>query len=238
MLTDLPFGMTREIEPRNVGRGQYGRLLALYCDVLEKELGHRWRVVAWSQESRINEDGDVRQRLAVTIEADCDRMVFLSFTNRVNWDWPDLRHLVTVDVRTPEVHGIGGTRLVTTDHWIRVGMVKTFVHLDSPLVRGEQFTFLVDVFWPEMCLPFARGHEPDVFLVSFGEVAELISYTVVLPAEFTAKLDHVGLDPRRDSYALVMRSGADGTVEVSLTVRDVPAYRKVGLRIDRPALGA
>lgn len=231
--------MTGEIEARHWDKEPHSRLLRDYCDVLEKELDHRWRVLAWSQKSTISRNGDVRQQLAVTIAAACDRMTFVSFTNRVNWDWPEqYRERVTVDVRTPETNGIGGTRLISTDHWIRIGTVKTFVHLESPLTRGEQFTFVVDVFWPEMCLPFVRGHEPNVFLVSFGDTADLINYTVVLPAGFTAKLDHVGLDPRQDSYALVVRSGVEGEVEVSLTVRDVPAYRKVGLRMDRPPLSA
>ncbi|ROP39502.1 hypothetical protein EDD40_4891 [Saccharothrix texasensis] len=217
----------------------HSSLLAYYCDLMEFERGQRWRVQSWSQEVRVRDNGDVDQRVRVTVVAECDRLDFVSFHDRVNWDWPEKnRDRVRVEVRTPERHGIGGTRLDVTHRWLRKGQIKAFVHLDRPIVRGEEFTFVAEMFWPEKCLPFVRGDGPDSFLVSFGEITRMVEYRVVLPKRWAVNFEHFGLTPGRDDYVLTASVNQEGRMVASLTVRDLPGYRKVGLKLDTPSAPA
>ncbi|MFD0205591.1 MULTISPECIES: hypothetical protein [Saccharothrix] len=217
----------------------YSSLLAYYCELMERELGQRCRVVAWFEEARLRENGDVDQRFCVTIVAECDRLDFVTFHDRVNWDWPEKhRDRVKVEVRTPEKNGIGGTRLDTTHRWIRKGQIKAFIHLDRPISRGEEFTFVIDMFWPQKCLPFARGAGPDSFLVSFGEIAHTVECRVVLPKRWAANFEHLGLEPGQDDYVVTGFVNREGHLVASLTVRNLPGYRKVGLKLDMPSLPA
>ena len=81
------------------------------------------------------------QKVCFTVVAEYDRLDFVSFHDRVNWDWPEKHQgKVKVEVRTPESYGIGGTRLDITHRWMRKGQIKTFIHLDKPIARGEEFT--------------------------------------------------------------------------------------------------
>ncbi|GAB2997246.1 hypothetical protein [Saccharothrix stipae] len=211
-------------------------LLAYYCDLIEMERGQRWSVRAWSQEVHVSENGDVNQRIGFTVVAECDRLDFVSLYDRVNWDWPEkYRDRVRVEVRTPERHGVGGTRLDVTHRWIRKGQIKAFVHFDRPIFRGEEFTLVVDVFWPEKCLPFVRGDGPDSFLVSFSEITHVVEFRIVLPKQWAVNFEHLGLTPGRDDYVLTASVNREGRMVASLTVRDLPGYRKVGVKLDTPS---
>ncbi|MCC8249089.1 hypothetical protein [Saccharothrix luteola] len=139
-----------------------------------------------------------------------------------------------VEVRTPARHGLGGTRLDSTHRWIRKGQVKAFVHLDRPIFRGEEFTFVADVFWPKKCLPFVSGDGPDSFLVSFSEITKVVEYRIVLPKRWAVNFEHLGLTPG-DDYVLTASLDREGRMVASLTVRDLPGYRKVGLKLDTPS---
>ncbi|MFI9006878.1 hypothetical protein ACIGNX_06580 [Actinosynnema sp. NPDC053489] len=220
--------------PRKSARSDlYPELLAYYCDLIERERGQRWRVQAWAQEVRVGENGDVDQRLCFTVVAECDRLDFVSFHDGVNWNWPQAHQdQVRIEVRTSERHGLGGTRLDITHHWTRGGRIKTFIHLDRPISRGEEFTFVADISWPRKCLPFVRGEGPDSFLVSFSEITSLIEYRIVLPKRWTVNFEHLGLIPGRDDYVLTASVNRDGCPVASLTVRDLPSYRKVGMKLD------
>lgn len=211
-------------------------LLAYYCDLIERECGQRWRVKAWLQDVHVNENGDADQRICFTVVAECDRLDFVSFHDRVGWDWPD-RHKarVRVEVRTPERNGIGGTRLDITHRWMRTSLIKVFVHLDRPIFRGEEFTLVVDLFWPAKCLPFVRGNGPDRFLVSFSEITQMVEYRIVLPKRWAVNFEHLGLTPGQDDYVLNAFVNREGHTVASLTVRDLPGYRKVGLKLDKPS---
>ncbi|MGM1058799.1 hypothetical protein [Saccharothrix sp. Mg75] len=179
------------------------------------------------------ENGDVRQRLLFTISAECDRLDFVSFHDAVDWDWPAKhRDRVRIEVRSPEVDGVGGARLDVTHRRSGDRRLRSFIHFDRPLTRGEEFTAVVEVFWPAMCLPFVLGHGPDRFTSSFGETARLVSHRVLVPKKWAVKFEHVGVLPGRDDYALTVSHNARNQVEASLTVRDVPGYRKVGLKFD------
>ena len=129
-------------------------------------------------------------------------------------------------------HGIGGTRLDITHRWMRKGLIKTFVHLDRPIFRGEEFTFVVEMFWPEKCLPFVQGAGPDSFLVSSSEIAHMVEYRVVFPKRWVVNFEHLGLTPGQDDYVVTAFVNRDGHMVASLTVRDLPGYRKVGLKLD------
>ncbi|MFE2751051.1 hypothetical protein ACFXGA_03495 [Actinosynnema sp. NPDC059335] len=187
----------------------------------------------------MSENGDVRKKLSFTVAADSDRLDFVSFHEGVNWDWPEKhRDGVKIEVRTPEIRGVGGTRLDVTHQWVRRNTVMTYVHLDEPIVRDDEFTFVVDIFWPAMCLPFVRGKRSDSFLASFAETAGVVEFRIVLPKRWVVRFDHLGLTPSRDDYVLTASVDREGRTVASLVVRDLPGYRKVGLKLDLPSVAA
>lgn len=208
------------------------RLLLHYCDMLEKRYGREWAVKDWHQDVDILANGDVRQRIAFTIVARCDELNFVSFTDRVNWDWPvRFKRRVQVHVRSVEVGGEGGTRFAVSTFWLDDKKLKTFVHLDDPVPRDAEVSLVVDIYWPARCLPLVRGHAPDEFLVSFSEPVASARYVITLPAGYHVRVDRVGLRSG-DRYALQHVRHRTGGTEVSLSVNDVEPYRKVGVKID------
>ncbi|GGP80295.1 hypothetical protein GCM10010185_62660 [Saccharothrix coeruleofusca] len=186
----------------------------------------------------IGGNGDVCKRMVFTVVADSDRLDFVSFFERVDWDWPlKWRNRVSVEVRTSTNGGSGGVRLDTTHQWTE-RLVKTFVHFDRAMRRGEKITLTAEVCWPAMCLPFVRGRGPDVFLVSFTDVTSLVEHVVVLPKGWQVNYEELGLTEGEDSYAIATSLNRDGRVEAALTARDVPGHRKIGLKLDRRPVAA
>ncbi|MBB5954486.1 hypothetical protein FHS29_001056 [Saccharothrix tamanrassetensis] len=209
------------------------RLLLRYCDTLEKRHGRKWAVKYWHQEVDIRSNGDVHQHIAFTIVVRCDELDFCSFTDRTNWDWPvRLIRRVKVKVRSVQVGGEGGTRFGVTTAWLDHRRLKTMVHLDEPALRGEEVSFVVDVFWPAKCAPFMKGYLPDELLVSFGEIVPFAQYVITLPVGYHVRVDKLGLVPTRDDYTLTQTVNRAGQPETTLTVCDIPAYRKVGVKLD------
>jgi hypothetical protein len=210
------------------------QLLLRYCNTLEKRHGQKWAVNDWLQEVDIQANGDVRQRISFTIVVMCDLLDFCSFTDRTNWDWPDrYKRRVKVKVRSVEVGGEGGTRFGFTTAWIdNTSKLKVMVHLDEPASRGSEVSFRVDLFWPAKCAPLMRGYEADELLVSFGATIPHARYVITLPAGYHVRVDKLGLVPGRDDYELTKAINRAGQPETTLTVRDIEAYRKVGIKLD------
>ncbi|MEU6150934.1 hypothetical protein ABZ816_13125 [Actinosynnema sp. NPDC047251] len=215
-------------------RDRSGReLLLRYGDALEKRHGRKWAVRDWLQEVDIKSNGDVRQRIAFTIVVCCDELDFCSFTDRVNWDWPvRLKRRVRVKVRSVEVGGEGGTRFGVSAAWLDHQRLKTMIHLDEPAPRDAEVSFVVDVDWPAKCAPFVKGYLPDELLVSFGNTIACARYVITLPAGYHVRVDKLGLVPGRDVYELTQSVNDAGRPRLTLVVRDLPAYRKVGVKLD------
>lgn len=215
------------------------KLLAHYCDSLEKVHGQRWRIVDWVQEVQVSENGDAREEWEFSVVADCDRLEFVSFHSSTNWDWPEkYRRKVRVDVRTSRRGKWGGMRLDATHCWIRRETVKTFVHLDRPLSRGQRISLAVEVFWPAKCLPFVRGYTPDEFRVAFANAVPLVRYVVALPRGWHVISEGVGFAEDEDGYSLTAGLNRHGQMEMVLTAQDVPEYRRIGLKVDRRPVAA
>ncbi|XVV03670.1 hypothetical protein ACQPW3_41240 [Actinosynnema sp. CA-248983] len=207
------------------------RRLLHYCDTLEKQ-GRKWAVKDWHQDVDILANGDARQRIAFTIVVRCAELDFCSFTDRVNWNWPTrLKRRVQVHVRSVEVGSEGGTRFGVTWLWLDDKRLKTFVHLDEPVPRDAEVSFVVDILWPAKFGPLMRGHTPDEVLVSFGEQISRARYVLTLPQGYRLKVDRLGLRPT-DRYDLLQGWGPDGRPTATLSVENVAAYRKVGMKID------
>ncbi|MEJ2854800.1 MULTISPECIES: hypothetical protein [unclassified Saccharothrix] len=208
------------------------RLVLHYCDILEKRHGRKWAVKDWRQDVDIEANGDVRQRIAFTIVVRCDELAFCSFTDRVNWDWPArLKRRVRVHVRSVEVGGEGGTRFGVTSSWLDDKRLKTVVHLDDPVQRDAEVSFVVDMFWPAKCRPLMRGQAPDEMLVRFGEPIPLAQYVITFPVGCRVRVDKVGLSPG-DDYALSHVLDRSGKPEITLSAEGVGAYQLIGLKLD------
>ncbi|QFZ23786.1 hypothetical protein [Saccharothrix syringae] len=209
------------------------QLLLRYCDILENRHGQSWAVKNWLQEVDIEANGDVRQRISFTVVVLCDLLHFCSFADRACWDWPDrYKRRVKVKVRSVEVGGEGGTRFGFTTAWIdNTNRLKVMMHLNEPAPRGSEVNFLVEVFWPAKCAPLMRGYEADEFLVSFSETIEYARYVITYPPGFSVRVDKLGLTGR-DDCSLNHGVNASGRPETDLVMRDIGAYRKVGVRVD------
>jgi hypothetical protein len=209
------------------------RLLLEYCDILENTYGQKWSVKSWVQEVDIQPNGDVRQRISFTVIALCDVLYFCTFHDRVNWHWPS-RHQrrVQAHVRSVEVGGEGGTRFDFTTSWKTSTQLKMVVHLPAGVPRGREVSLSVDMFWPAKCLPLMRGEQVDEFLTSFSEPVPFARYVIRLPAGERASFDKVGMLTEQDDYTLIREVNAHGQPETTLTVRDLAAYRKFGVRLD------
>nr|BFE47433.1 hypothetical protein GCM10017745_08600 [Saccharothrix mutabilis subsp. capreolus] len=208
------------------------QLVMRHCDDLEKKHGRKWAVKAWRQDVDILPNGDARQRIAFTIVARCAELDFCSFTDRVNWDWPArFKRRVQVHVRSVEVGGEGGTRFRATWVWLDDKRLKTFIHLDQPVLRDAEVSFVVDLLWPAKFAPLLLGRTPDEVLVSFGERITSAQYVITFPAGCRVRVDKLGLGPD-DRYVLTHVWGPTGRPEVALSFEGIEAYRKVGLKID------
>lgn len=209
------------------------RLLRNYCDTLEKRHGQQWQVKSWVQEVDVRPNGDVFERISVTVVVECDLLDFCSFTNGPNWDWPDrYRPKVKVKVRSVEVGYEGGTRFDYTSTWLSRSRLKTMVHLNEPAPRGSEISFVVDLEWPAKCAPLMQGYSADKFVVAFSRPLEFAQYVVVLPADYRVCFDKIGLIQGRNDYTLVSAVNHARQTETVLTVRDVPAYHEFGMRLD------
>ncbi|MFJ6670668.1 hypothetical protein ACIQMJ_06115 [Actinosynnema sp. NPDC091369] len=209
------------------------RLLLEYCDRLENVHGQKWSVKSWVQEVDIQPNGDVRQRISFTAVALCEMLYFCTFHDRVNWDWPRRhRRRVQAHVRSVEVRGEGGTRYDFTTSWLDNGALKMVVHLHDPVPRGGEVSLSVDMFWPAKCLPLMRGDRADEFLTSFSEPVPFARYVIRLPSGERASFDKIGMLTEQDDCTLTREVDQVGRPETTLTVRNLPAYRKFGVRLD------
>lgn len=209
------------------------RLLIEYCDILEMRYGQKWSVKSWVQEVDIQPNGDVRQRISFTVVALCEMLYFCTFHDRINWDWPSRhRRRVQAHVRSVEVGGEGGTRYDFTTSWLDRRKLKMIVHLNEGVPRGGEISLTVDLFWPVKCLPLMRGDVADEFMVSFSEPVPFAQYVIRLPVGERASFDKIGLLSEQDDYTLTSGVNRNGQPETTLTVRDLAAYRKFGVRLD------
>ncbi|WP_141979986.1 hypothetical protein [Saccharothrix saharensis] len=209
------------------------RLLLAYCDRLENVHGQKWSVRSWVQEVDVQPNGDVRQRISFTVVALCEVLYFCTFHDRANWEWPRRhRRRVQAHVRSVEVRGEGGTRYDFTTSWLDNGVLKMVVHLHGGVPLGGEVSLSVDMFWPAKCLPLMRGDRADEFLASFAEPVPFAQYVIRLPVGERASFEKVGMLTEQDDCSLTRELNQSGHLETTLTVRDLPAYRKFGVRLD------
>jgi hypothetical protein len=209
------------------------RLLLDYCDILEKLHGQKWSVKSWVEEVDIQPNGDVRQRISFTVVALCEMLYFCTFHDRINWNWPSRhRRRVQAHVRSVEVGGEGGTRYDFTTSWLDDHKLKMIVHLHEGVPLGGEVSLSVDMFWPAKCLPLMRGEHADEFKASFSEPVPFARYVIRLPVGERASFDKIGMLTEQDDYTFTSGVNPHGQPETTLTVRNLAAYRKFGVRLD------
>ncbi|MEU7526122.1 hypothetical protein AB0A74_10330 [Saccharothrix sp. NPDC042600] len=206
-------------------------LVARYCAAIEKRSGTRWRVTRWAQESDIAANGDTSAKIDFTLAVEADHVDFVSFTDRVNWDWP-ARHRSRVRVRVEAVDANERSHVRSTVVWLSATTMKVLVHLDEPLARGSVCRVRATVDWPAKCAPLMKAARADELLASFGSDVEEIAQRVTLPAGFHVRVEPVGVGQGMGEYSAVTGLDASGRTSVRLVARAVPAYRKVGVRLD------
>ncbi|WP_146175132.1 hypothetical protein [Umezawaea tangerina] len=207
------------------------RVLRNYCDSLESR-GQQWRTKSWVEEVDVQANGDVRQRISLSVVAECEQLDFVTLTTGPNWDWPDRnKPKVRLKVRSFEMSDEGGTRFDYMSDWLERSRLKVIVYLHEPASMGSEVSFVVDLEWPAKCVPLMRGYDPDDFVLQFGKPVEEVKCVVVLPPGFRVCFDKLGLTTA-DDFTLKSFPTRSGQVETTLVVHNAPANRKFGMRLD------
>jgi hypothetical protein len=118
----------------------------------------------------VQSNGDVREVLFIKATALRDEVYFLRFNMGSCWQQPErYRRKVEVRARGIRANGTPGVQLNITGSWISDAKLRSIVHLQSPLARGEEIRLEMVRTWPAKCLPLMRGGAVDSFVFRRSE---------------------------------------------------------------------
>lgn len=208
------------------------RLLRRYCATLEDRYQHMPRTTEWRQVITIDRKGNSSEQIRCTIVADSDYVDFFSMQSGAGWDWPTrLQNRVRYHVRFAMNGPEGGTHPDVTHAWPTRDRVIITAHLSQPIPKGGTASFDAKIWWPLKCEPLVRRHVEE-FTRFFPVPVEVLHYTVVLPKGCQGYVNVIGLDHAANDYEIRNNPNGHGCSELSLVARNVPAGRRVGMRID------
>lgn len=209
------------------------RLLIGHCRAFLQDNQSSWRLTRWIEHQRIDDNGDAVAQVTVHAVVTCDRLRFYRFCVGSGQNQPlKTRRRVHVQVRSVAVEGIGGTRHEVTRHWVDDGRMEVLVHFPVPIHCGNEFSMLIEMYWPAKSARLMGDRLPDDFCVRVKPPLNLLEYTVVLPAGEEAFYDPIGFRSDDSHFLLVSRCNSSGCQEISLVGRDVPIDGRLGMRVD------
>ncbi|MEV6242525.1 hypothetical protein [Lentzea sp. NPDC051838] len=211
---------------------QYRSLLSTYCEMLTELQSSVFDIKVWEQEAVIETNGDTREFITVTAvirEADA---AFFRLVFGAGWDQPKaIQKEVTARVRSLEVDGTEGPSFVVTSHWRDDGRLDMVSHFHSPAEVDSEVRLKMEWTWPRKCVPLMVHQRPDRFVFSFRRPVERATYKIVLPPGVDARWGVVSLTRPRDDFEIVP-STSGGRTEIKLTLKNLPANRKVGMMLE------
>jgi hypothetical protein len=211
---------------------EYRKLLSTYCEMLTELQSSIFDIKVWDQEAVIEANGDTKEFITVTAvirEADADffRLVF-----GAGWNQPKaFQKEVTARVRSLEVDGTEGPSFLVTSHWRDDGRLDMVSHFHSPAEVDSEVRLKMEWTWPKKCVPLMVHKKPDRFVFSFRRPVERATYKIVLPPGVDVRWGVVSLNKMRDDYDIVSSTAA-GRTEIKLTLKNLPANRKVGMMLE------
>ncbi|TCO52402.1 hypothetical protein EV192_112134 [Actinocrispum wychmicini] len=210
---------------------QNQRLLGHYRRLVQDHFNY-WQILEWDETVVVDERGNSRQRITARAVVTSDDLDF--FRIRLGSRWKQStkhqRH-VSVKARSPELDGLGGTRLDTTLAWLPDGRLEILVHFSLSMEKNDIFNVDFEIEWPGKCQPLMLG-EPDEFVMRFTQRIEKATWTIILPVGTKVSVDPVGLRAE-DTYELKKGVNSAGNSEVRLSAQAIEPYRSFGMRVDQ-----
>lgn len=203
------------------------RLIARYCDVLQRTRGAPLHIKLWDDVTVIDARGGVVETVKVVATVRDEETHFFRFRIGPAWDQPEKERSRAECVVRGSDHG---RRYDTTTSWLADGRLEVLAHLPEPAEVGDDLRIMVMLTWPGMCEPLVRGQSDD-YVLHFGREADLVRYVVVLPEGEDALVERIGFEAGDEGYRVRIGPNATGRTEVSLIARGVPAKHRFGFRL-------
>jgi len=205
------------------------RLVARYCDVLQRTRGAPLHIKLWDDVTVIDARGDAVETVKVIATVRDEETHFFRFRVGPAWDQPEKeRSKAECVVRNSD----GGRPYDTTTSWLADGRLEVLAHLPAPVEVGAELRIMLTLTWPGMCEPLVKRRLPDDYVLHFGRDIEFVRYVVVLPEGEDALVERIGFEAGDEGYRVKTGANATGRMEVSLIARHVPAKHRFGFRLD------
>ncbi len=209
------------------------RLLHHYSRIMRAIQRGTLHITDWNQVAVIAHNGDTTETLTLDATVACDEMYVFRWRIGAAWRQPlKDRSRMTFDVRSAHISDMGEARMNVTSAWLPDGRLELNAHFKPALKRGTPIRIAMEWNWPGKCAPLMRHNQSDSFCICFVDTIEHVRYTVVLLDGQDAYYDPIGFDAQDRSYSLTSTTNQHGNTEIVFTGRDIPAERKVGMRLD------
>jgi hypothetical protein len=209
--------------------GHDRRLVARYCDVLQRTRGAPLHIKLWDDVTVIDAHGGAVETVKVVATVRDEEAHFFRFRIGPAWDQPAKeRSRAECVVRDSD----RGEPYDTTTSWLADGRMEVLAHLPEPAAVGADLRIMVTLTWPGMCEPLVKWRLPDDYVLRFARGAEFARYVVVLPEGEDALVEGIGFEAGAEGYRMRTGATSTGRTEVSLIARGVPAKHQFGFRLD------
>ncbi|MBP2334627.1 hypothetical protein JOF41_000805 [Saccharothrix coeruleofusca] len=208
-------------------------LLALRCDDLTGQIGPEWHIHHWHESLTVARNGDAIVSITVRATVTSEELRFLRLRLGSGWQQSEhVRRRVRVTTTGVEVDRPGSTQWHDTTYWRVDGRLEILAHcVSSPPRKGDEVRLHMEIVWPGKAAPLMRC-APDEFTVCFSRPLAHLTYRLALPAGTRLKHQPINLREDVDNYALSVFAPRKGRSIVELTAHDIPADRRVGMRLE------
>lgn len=207
------------------------KLLAYYCDLIERQVRLKLEMAQWVQTISINQRGDAVVTRRITVTPTGNDLHFLAPRLRYYGATPlssrSRRRVRTVAREITE--GGEGPRLVTTSSWRDDREHQILIHFDRPVPAGKQVSVEVEWRWPLFSADLMHGGVEDFDLSFHHPVASAIQRVVLLKRTgrdrfLTSPICRLGK---------VESSPSDSAHQVSFAIDHPNLDQAYGVRIDK-----
>jgi hypothetical protein len=215
---------------------EYRKLLTRYSEfVIANSEEPLVAIEDWHQKVYIQPNGDVREVSVIRATALRDEVHFIRFHAGSRWEQPEkYRRKVQIRARGIKVNGFTGPHWHVTNTWLSDNKMKSIVHFESPVSKGEEIRLELVRFWPAKCLPLMRDGASDDFDVRTTKLLQLrrMEYQVILPPGFDAVYEPIGFtEPNKDMSVDAFTDG-EGRKVITFRATRVPDRKTVGMRLE------
>jgi hypothetical protein len=210
------------------------RLLMRYCDFILNDAKPVVQVKRWEQKVSIAPNGDAKETITINATVLRDELYFLRLWASSNWEQPS-RHRRRVKVKVRSLFtGSRGPRWAVTSSWTHNGRLNLIAHLHSPVSKGTELQIEMIRDWPGKCVPLMRDRKADEFTFRFSPAIKIVEaiFVVTLPKGEDVYYEPIGFQEFNTDCTIVTSVNGDDSVEVVLTVKDMPADQAIGMRLE------